>query len=115
MCESRLKITGLPALICVFLLVLALSACSSNLATPAPNVTPRPGPDWTAQQAIEKIEELPLSAGEQAWNAEFDRYSGRWQLTLVYSVRQLYPPRDERRTLRWYVYEDTGEVEGPLK
>ena len=56
-----------------------------------------------------------MSAGEQAWNAEFDRYSGRWQLTLVYNVRQLYPPRDERRTLRWYVYEDTGEVEGPLK
>jgi hypothetical protein len=95
--------------------LLALAACSSNAVTPTPDITPRPGPDWTAQQAIKKIEELPLSTGDLSWNAEFDRYWGRWQLILVYDVRQLYPPRDERRTLRWYVYEDTGEVDGPLR
>lgn len=115
MCKSRLKITKLLALLPFSLMLLVLTACSTVQVTPTPAVTPRPGPSWTAQQAIEKIEQLPLSTGKPAWNAEFDRYSGRWQLTLVYEVRKLYPPRDERRTLRWYVYEDTGEVEGPLK
>ena len=113
----RCKITRLSALLTSLLVLLAITACSPEAMAivSRPEVTPRPGPSWTAQQAIEKIQELPLSTGELAWNAEFDRYSGRWQLTLVYDVRQLYPPRDERRTLRWYVSEDTGEVEGPLK
>jgi hypothetical protein len=113
--KSQLKTAKLVALPSLLLVLLALVACSSDAVTPTPEVAPRPGPNWTAQQAIEKIEELPFSAGDRAWNAEFDRYSGRWRLTLVYDVRMLYPPRDERRTLQWYVYENTGEVEGPLK
>jgi hypothetical protein len=113
--KSRTEITKILAPVSFLLVLLALVACSSDAIMPTPEVTPRPGPNWTAQQAIEKIEELPLATGEPSWNAEFDRFSGRWQLTLVYDVRKLYPPRDERRTLRWYVYEDTGEVAGPLK
>ena len=73
-----------------------------------------PGPSWTAQEAIAVIEDKPRFVKDGAWNAEFDPYLGSWRVSLIYQVRALYPPRDERKAMIWLVYEDTGRVEGPL-
>ena len=110
---SLIKLSTPAALL---LVVFTLAACSAGaeMSRP-PDITPRPGPAWTPQQAIEAIDTSPLSTGDLAWNAEFDRYQGRWRVTLLYRVRKMYPPRDERQTLIWYVYEDTGQVEGPFR
>lgn len=115
MLEAGLPITKLLTRAALPLVLLILMACANATTTPKPDITPRSGPSWRPQQAIEMIEKPPISAGELAWNAEFDRYLGRWRVTLVYSVRKMYPPRKERRTLLWYVYEDTSKVEGPFK
>lgn len=98
------------------LVALALAACSPEPEVqPTPEVPRTAGPSWAPQEAIAAIETTPLATGDLSWNAEFDRYLGRWQVTLIYNVRKMYPPRDERQTLLWYVYEDTGEVEGPFQ
>ena len=95
-------------------IVLSLLLGCGTEATPEPLGTPGPGPSWTPQEAIAVIEDQPRFAKDAAWNAEFDPYLGSWRVTLIYQVRLLYPPKDERRTMIWYVYEDTGRVEGPL-
>jgi len=95
-------------------IVLALFLGCGPEATREPLVTPGPGPSWTPQEAIAVIEDKPRFAKDVAWNAEFDPYLGSWRVSMIYQVRLLYPPRDERRTVMWYVYEDTGRVEGPL-
>ena len=65
------------------------------------------------QEAIEQITELPRFLDKDAsWNAEFDPYQGRWRVELIYDVRMFFPPREERREVAWYVYEETGEVVG---
>ena len=107
----------LPRILLLFLgigLLLAALACgSSNVERP--KGTPGPGPSWGPQEAIEQIDELPRSFDKDAaWNASFDPYQGRWRVELIYQVRMLYPPRDDRREVAWYVYEETGEVVGPL-
>ncbi len=94
------------------LLLAALACGSSNVERP--EGTPGPGPSWSPLEAIEQIDESPQFAKDAAWNAEFDPYQGRWKVELIYQVRMLYPPRDDRREVAWYVYEETGEVVGPL-
>ncbi len=67
------------------------------------------------QEAIKRITELPRFLDKDAgWNAEFDPYLGRWRVELIYQVRRFYPPGEERREMAWYVYEETGEVVGPM-
>ena len=95
-------------------IVLALLLACGTEATPVPLGTPGPGPSWTPQEAITVIEDKPRFVRDAAWNAEFDPYLARWRVSLIYQVRLLYPPRDERRTMIWHVYEDTGRIEGPL-
>jgi hypothetical protein len=107
-------ITGLAVIL------LALAACSPGAVNnPAPSPQPpllaRAGPSWTPQAAIAAIDTLPFTVGDRSWNAEFDPYQGRWEVTLIYTTRNVYPPRDERKTILWYVYEDTGEVQGPFQ
>ncbi len=107
----------LPRILLLFLgigLLLAALACgSSNVERP--EGTPGPGPSWGPQEAIEQIDELPRSFDKDAaWNASFDPYQGRWKVELIYQVRMMFPPRDDRREVAWYVYEETGEVVGPL-
>ncbi len=95
-------------------LLLAALACGSNEAQ-QPQGTPGPGPTWPPQKAIEQITELPRFLDKDAsWNASFDPYRGWWRVELIYQVRRFYPPGEERRQLVWYVYEETGEVVGPL-
>ena len=95
-------------------LLLAALACGSSNSE-GPLGTPGPGPSLSAQEAIERITELPRFLDkDSAWNAEFDPYQGRWRVELIYEVRMMFPPRDDRREVAWYVYEETGEVVGPL-
>ena len=95
-------------------LLLAALACGSS-EVEQPQGTPGPGPSWTPQEVIGQIGELPRSFDKDAgWNAEFDPYQGRWRVELIYQVRMMFPPRDDRREVAWYVYEETGEVVGPL-
>jgi hypothetical protein len=70
---------------------------------------------WTPQEAIAKIQNMPFTVDELVWNASYNRYLGRLEVTLVRRVRLMYPPRDERWTWLWYVYEDTAEIESPFK
>ena len=113
--HRHLSTMSLKRLAAILLVALVLAACSLETASRPTPMVPRPGPSWTPQEAIGAIETTPLAAGDPSWNAEYDRYLGRWQVTLIYNIRQMYPPRDERQTLLWYVYEDTGEVEGPFQ
>jgi hypothetical protein len=115
MSDRYLLTMSLKGLAAIVLVLLALAACSPETVSQPPPVVPRTGPSWTPQEAIGAIENTPLAAGELSWNAEFDPYLGRWQVTLIYNIRRMYPPRDERQSLLWYVYEDTGEVEGPFQ
>ena len=94
-------------------LLLAALACGSGDEEP-PRGIPGPGPSWSPQEAILQIEPLPRFTRDAGWNAEFDPYWGRWRVTLVYQVRNLYPPRDDRREMSWYVFEENGKVVGPL-
>jgi len=95
-------------------LLLAALACGSNEAQ-QPQGTPGPGPTWPPQKAIEQITELPRFLDKDAsWNASFDPYRGRWRVELVYQVRKFYPAGEETRRVAWYVYEETGQVVGPL-
>ena len=95
------------------IVLLGLLGCGTEV-TLEPLGTPGPGPSWTPQEAIAVIEDKPRFAKDAAWNAEFDPYLGSWRVSLIYQVRLLYPPRDERRAMIWHVYEDTGLVEGPF-
>ncbi len=101
------------------LLGLALAACGSTLP-PTPTGPPGPGPSWQPQEAIHAVgyttESVAISHLQKdvAWNAEFDPYAGRWKVTAIYKVQNLYPPSVERNSIYWYVYEDTSLVEGPL-
>ncbi len=94
-------------------LLLAALACGSS-DVERPKGTPGPGPSWAPPKAIEQIDELPRFAKDAAWNAEFDPYQRRWRVELIYEVRMMFPPRNDRREVAWYVYEETGEVVGPL-
>ena len=95
-------------------LFLAALACGSS-ELERPEGTPGPGPSMSPQEAIQQIGELPrFFDKDAAWNAEFDPYQGRWRVELIYEVRVMFPPRDDRREVAWYVYEETGEVVGPL-
>ncbi|MFQ6027828.1 MAG: hypothetical protein ACE5Q6_10090 [Dehalococcoidia bacterium] len=97
-----------------------LIACA-GFATPTPAGPPGPGPTWQPQEAIHAVESTPgrveavaYSGKDVAWNAEFDPYAGRWRVTAIYRVQALYPPRVERKSIYWYVYEDTGLIDGPM-
>ncbi len=95
-------------------LLLTALACGSSVVEP-PRGTPGPGPSWSPQEAIEQIGQLPRFFDKDAgWNAAFDPYQGRWRVELVYQVRKFYPPGEETRRVAWHVYEETGEVVGPL-
>ena len=102
----------LPQLLGIGLLLAALACGSGNVEQPKGALGP--GPSWPPQKAIEQIAKLPRFSKDASWNAEFDPYRGRWRVELVYQVRMLYPPRNDRREMAWYVYEETGEVVGPL-
>ena len=98
-----------------------LAACSSFGAVPTPSGPPGPGPTWKPQEAINAVQSTPgrvetvsISNTDVAWNAEFDPYEGRWRVTAIYKVQALYPPRVERKSIHWYVYEDTALIEGPV-
>ena len=107
----------LPRILLLFLgigLLLAAMACGSS-DVERPEGTPGPGPSMSPQEAIEQITELPRFLDKDSgWNAEFDPYQGRWRVELIYQVRMFFPSRDERREVAWYVYEETGQVVGPL-
>lgn len=116
MCRSQYKSFVFLSLLVVVLIPLMLVACSSkSIPTPTPAAPVGPGPSWTPQEAIGKIDKMPFTVNEVAWNASFNGNFGRWEVTQVRRVRILFPAREERRTWRWYVYEATGEVEGPFK
>jgi hypothetical protein len=72
----------------------------------------------TPQEAIDMIEIFPFpfppSEDEVGWNASYNRYFGRWEVTMVRRARGLYTSRDRRLTSLWYVTEKTGEIEGPF-
>ena len=101
------------------LLGLGLAACASSLP-PTPTGPPGPGPSWQPQEAIRAVEYtaeiVAISHLQQdvGWNAEFDPYAGRWRVTAIYNVQKIYPPSVERKSIYWYVYEDTSLVEGPM-
>ncbi len=95
-------------------LLLAALACGSDNVE-RPEGTPGPGPSWSPKEAIAQIGELPRFFDKDAgWNASFDPYQGRWRVELIYQVRKVYPPGEETRRVAWHVYEETGEVVGPL-
>ena len=123
-----------PVLMFVFVLILALSACSTSAAEPAststpkltatntlvPTVTPRPSftprptrtPDLTATQHAEE-----LSAESQAyfdrWNAETQKYYDLGYLTTTEGTNKKFADfMEEWAQLRWYrswVYEDQAK------
>jgi len=97
-----------------------LAACATDTLAPGPSGPAGPGPTWKPQEAINAVQSTPgwvqtisIANTDVAWNAEFDPYSGRWRVTAIYKVQALYPARVERKSIHWYISEDTALIEGP--
>ena len=58
---------------------------------------------------------MPFTGDELVWYASYNRYLGRLEVTFLHRVWLMCPPWDDRLTWLFYLYEDTAEIESPLK